>query len=168
MFIFFVSFVAIYVKCRDVCFLCTELNTMPSQTVEVTSAPPTNLPIDGTTTTIVIIVVAVVIILVIVVGVVILVVVLRAKKSKQHLTLNKLLKATTEDEGTEMKLKHETTTEKEASSSTDQPPYAEIQTEALPNVPSKSEDLVNLNSPLTVGYSEIELEPDDSKQQWRI
>ena len=164
MFIFFVSFVAIYVKCRDVCFLCTELNTMPSQTVEVTSAPPTNLPIDGTTTTIVIIVVAVVIILVIVVGVVILVVVLKANKSKQHLILNKLLKATTGDEDTEMKLKNETTTEKEASSSTEQPPYAEIQTEASPNVPSKSEDLVNLNSPLTVGYSEIELEPDDSKQ----
>ena len=42
--------------------------------------------------------------------------------------------------------------------------YAEIQTEAPTNVPSKLEDPVNLNSPPTVGYSEIELEPDDSKQ----
>ena len=126
----------------------------------------TDLPSDGTTTTLVIIVVAVVIILVvIVVGVVILVVLIRTKKRKQQLVINKLLTATTENE---MKLKHEVEVEgaieKEATPSTDQPPYAEIQTVAPPNVPSKSEDLVNLNTPLTVGYSEIELEPDDSKQ----
>ena len=105
-----------------------------------------------------------IILVVIAVGVVILVVIFRTKKRKQHLVINKLLKATTENENIEMKLKHEVTIEKEASSSTDQPPYAELQTEAPPNVPSKSEDLVNLNTSLTVGYSEIELEPDDSKQ----
>ena len=172
-------------KCRDVCFLCTELNTTSSQTVRLTSAPQTeeaititrtvpvssstqtttNPPSDGATTISVIIVVAVVIILVvIIVGVVILVVLFRAKKRKQHLVVNKLLKVTTEKEGIEIELKYEQTTEKEASSNTDQPPYTEIQTEAPPNVPSKSEDLVNLNSPLTVGYSEIELDPDSSKQ----
>ena len=106
--------------------------------------------------------VAVVIILVvIVVGVIILVVLIRAKKRKQHLVINKLQKATTENE---TELKHEGTVEKKATPSTNQPPYEEIQTEAPPNVPSKSEDLVNLNSPLTIGYKEIELEPDDSKQ----
>ena len=111
MFISFVSFIAIYVKCCDVCFLCTELNTMPSQTVEVTSAPPTNLPIDGATTTIVIIVVAVVIILVIIVVVVVVLVVLfRAKKRKQHFIINKLLKVFTEKEDIEIELKHERTT----------------------------------------------------------
>ena len=120
---------------------------------------------SGATTTLVIIVVAVVIILVvIVVGVVILVVLIRTKKRKQQLKIDKLQKTSTEKENIETKLKHEGTTEIEASSSTDQPPYTEIQTEAPPNVPSKSEDLVNLNSPLTIGYSEIELEPDDSKQ----
>ena len=179
------SFIAIDVKCCDVCFLCTELNTTLSQSVGVTSAPQTeeeitttgivpvssstqptnNLPIDGATTTLVIIVVAVVIILlVIVVGVVILVVIFRTKKRKQHSVINKLLKATTEMEDTEMKLKHEVSIEKETTQSTDQPPYAGIQTEAPPNVPSKSEDLASLNSPLTIGYSEIELEPDNSKQ----
>ena len=115
MFISFVSFIAIYVKHHDVCFLCTELNTMPSQTVEVTSAPPTNLLIDGTTTTSVIIVVAVVIILVVIlVGAIILVVIFRAKKRKQHLVINKLPKASAEKEDIEIELKHERTTEKEA------------------------------------------------------
>ena len=221
-------FIAIDVKCCDVCFLCTELNTTLSQSVTVTSAPQTegaittsttvpvsssiqptisdgvtaktettlaissihssagtitttgaapvnsstqptnNLPSDGATTTLVIIVVAVVIILVvIVVGVVILVVIFRTKKRKQHLVINKLLKATTEKEDTEMKLKHEVSIEKETTQSTDQPPYAGIQTEAPPNVPSKLEDPVSLNSPLTIGYSEIELEPDNSKQVLR-
>ena len=169
-------------KCCDVCFLCTELNTTFSQRVGVTSAsqteraitttatvpvssstqPTNNLPIDGATPTSIIIVVAVVIILiVIVVGVIILVVLIRAKKSKQHLVINKLQKAITENE---TELKHEGTIEKKATPSTNQPPYEEIQTEAPPEVPSKLEDLVNLNSPLTIGYSEIELEPDDSKQ----
>ena len=181
-------FIAIDVKCCDVCFLCTELNTTLSQSVGVTSAPqtegaittsrtipvsssiqPTNNPSsDGATTTLVIIVVTVVIILVvIVVGVVILVVIFRTKKRKQHLVINKLLKATTEREDTEMNLKHEVSIEKETTQSTDQPPYAGIQTEAPPNVPSKSEDPVSLNSPLTIGYSETELEPDNSEQVLR-
>ena len=105
-----------------------------------------------------------VILVVIVVGVVILVVIFRAKKRKQHLVVNNLLKVTTENENIQMKLKHEVTTEKKATPSTDQPPYAEIQTETPPDVPSELEDLVNLNSPLTIGKSEIELEPDDIKQ----
>ena len=222
------SFIAIDVKCCDVCFLSTELNTTLSQSVGVTSAPQTegaittsrtvpvgssiqptiidgaiaktettlaicsihssegtitttrtvpvnsstqptnNLPSDGTTTTLVIIVVAVVIILVvIVIGVVLLVILVRTKKRKQHLVIKKLLNMTTENEDIEMKLKHEVSIEKETTTPsycTDQPLYAEAQTEAPPNVASKSEDLVNLNSPLTIGYSEIELEPDDSKQ----
>ena len=78
------------------------------------------------------------------------------------MVINKLQKATTEKENIEMKLKNKTTVI-EASSS-NQPLYAEIQAVAPPNVASKSEDLVNLNSPLTIGYSEIELEPDDRKQ----
>ena len=186
MLISFISFIAIYVKIHDVCFLYTETNTTPSQTVRVTSAtqiegmimttatvpvssstqPTNNSSSDGATTTSVIIVVAVVIILVvIVVGVVILVVCFRNKKRKQQLEINKHQKAPTEQENIEMKLKHEgQTTEIEASSSQYQPPYAEIQTEAQPNVPSKSEDLMSLNSPFTIGYSEIELEPDDSKK----
>ena len=102
-----------------------------------------------------------IILVVIVVGAFILVVLLRAKKRK--LVINELQKATTEKENIEMKLKHKTTVI-EASSSTNQPPYAEIQRKAAPDVPSKPEDLVNLNSPLTIGYNEIELEPDDSKQ----
>ena len=236
MLISFISFIAIYVKCHDVCFMCTELNTTPSQTVGVTSAPqteeaitttrtvpvsssiqPTNNPpsegttttlviievimktetalasssihptksegaitttgtipfsssiqptlnpsSDGATTTLVVIVVAVVIILVIiVVGVVIFMVLFGTKKWKQHLVIYRFQKVTTEREDIEIELKYEQTTENEASSNTDQPPYAEVQTEAPL---SKSEDLVNLNSPLTVGYSEIELEPDGSKQ----
>ena len=81
----------------------------------------------------VIIVVAVVIILVvIVVGVVILVVLFRTKKRKQQLEIDKLQKTSTEKENIEMKLKREGTIEIEASSSTDQPPYTEIQTEAPP------------------------------------
>ena len=109
-----------------------------------------------------------IILVVIVVGVVILVVLLfRAKKRKQQLVINKLLRVTTENENIEIELKHEGTIEKEDNSSTFLPPYAEIQTEAPPNVPSKSEDPVSLNSPLTVAYNEIELEPDDSKQAFR-
>ena len=126
------------------------------------STQPTNS--DGATTTSVIIVAAVVIILVvIVVGVVILVVIFRTKKKKQQLEINKLQQVKTANNNIEMKLKHEVTTKKEISSSTDQPPYAEIQTEAPPPVPSKSEKLVeylNPNSTLTGGYSEIEVEPD--------
>ena len=101
-----------------------------------------------------------VILVVIVIGAFILVVLLKARRRK--LVINKLQKATTEKENIKMKLKNKTTVI-EASSS-NQPLYAEIQAVAPPNAPSKSEDLVNLNSPLTIGYSEIELEPDDRKQ----
>ena len=137
-------------------------------TVPVSNIQPTNNPpSDGTTTTLVIIVVAVVIILVvIVVGVIILVVIFRAKKRKQLLVINKLQNVTSENQDIEMKLKQEETIEKEANSSTCLPPYAEIQTEAPPKVPTKSEELVeylNLKSTVTGGYSEIELEPADSK-----
>ena len=59
-----------------------------------------------------------------------------------------------------MKLKQERTTAIEVSLSTDQPPYAEIQTKAPPHVPNMLEDF---NSPLNIGYSEIQLEPDGSK-----
>ena len=108
-----------------------------------------------------------IILVVIVVGVVVLVVLSRTKKRKQQLVINKLLRVTTEKENTEIELKHEGTIEKEDNSSTFLPPYAEIQTEAPPNVHSKSEDPVSLNSPLTVAYNEIELEPDDSKHAFR-
>ena len=130
------------------------------------SAQPTNNPIsNGATTTLVIIVVAVVIILVvIVVGVVILVVLFRAKKRKQQLVINKVQNVMTEKEDFEMKLKQEGTTEVEASSNVDQPPYSEIQTEAPPDVPSKSEELeeyFNQSGTVNGGYSEIEPEQAD-------
>ena len=102
-----------------------------------------------------------IILVVIMVGVAILVVLFRAKKRKQQLEINKLHNVMTED--IEMELKPEGTIEKEANSSADQPPYAEIHTEAPP---SKSEELVdylNQNNLLTGEYSEIELEPADSK-----
>ena len=120
---------------------------------------------SGATTTAVIIVVAVVIILVVsVVGIVILVVLFRAKKRKQQLEINRLQNVMTEKEDFEMKLKQEGATEVEASSSTDQPPYAEIQTEAPRNVPSKSKELVehlNEKSTVTGGCSAIELQQAD-------
>ena len=152
----------------------TPEETSPPHTVETTSHPftsstqPTNTPpSDGATTTSVIIVVAVVIVLVvIVVGVVILVVIFSTKKRKQRFVINKFQSVTTENEDFEMKLKQEKAIEKEDNSSADQPPYAEVQTVAPPNVPSKSEELMeylNQNNPLTGEYSEIELEPDDSK-----
>ena len=108
-----------------------------------------------------------IILVVIVAGVVVLVVLTRTKKRKQQLVINKLLRVTTEKENIEIELKREGTIEKEDNSSTFLPPYAEIQTEAPANVPSKSEDPVSLNSPLTVAYNEIELEPDDSKHAFR-
>ena len=134
-------------------------------TVSISSIQPNNNPSsDGTTTTSVIIVVAVVIILVvIVVGVIIPVVLFRTKKRKQKLVINKLQSVTTEIEDIEMIMKQERTTEK---SSTYQSPYAEIRTVAPPNVPTKSEELIeylNLKSTVTVGYSEIELKPADTK-----
>ena len=95
-----------------------------------------------------------IILVVIVVGVIILVVIFRAKKRKQQLVINM-----TENEDIEMKLKQEGTTEKEASSSANQPQYAEIQTKAPPDVPSKSEELVeylNRSCTLASGHSEVE------------
>ena len=44
-----------------------------------------------------------------------------------------------------MKLKHEETT--------DQPPYAEILTKAPPQIPSKSEELVEYLKPITKQHS---------------
>ena len=142
-------------------------------TVPVSSTQPTNNPsTDGTTTTSLIIVVAVVTILVvIVVGVVILVVLFRGKKRKQKLVISKLQSVTIENEDIEMIMKQERTTEKETNSSAYQSPYAEIQTEAPPKVPTKSEELIeylNLKSTVTGGYSEIELEPADTKHAFPV
>ena len=117
---------------------------------------------DGTTAPF-IIAVTVVIMLVIVVGVVILVVIFRVKTRKQRLEINKLQK-TTEKEDIEMKLKQKES-DIDADLSADQPLYAEIQTEASPQVPSHSEEhleYLNQNSTLTE-YNEIELEQADSK-----
>ena len=72
----------------------------------------------------------------------------------------------TENQDIEMKLKHERTTEKEANSSAVQPPNAEIRTEVPPDVPTKSEELVeHLNQSCTFpsGYSQIELEPSNGE-----
>ena len=137
-------------------------------TVPVSCIQPTNNPSsDGATTTSVIIVVAVVIVLVvIVVGVVIVVVLFRAKKRKQKLVLSQLQNVMTENEDIEMIMKQECSIEKETNSSTYQAPCAEIQTKAPPKVPTKSEELIeylNLKSTVTGGYSEIELEPADTK-----
>ena len=63
-------------------------------------------------------------------------------------------------------MKQEHTTEKETNPSTYQLPYAEIRTKAPPQVPTKSEELIeylNLKSTVTEGYSEIELEQAESK-----
>ena len=87
----------------------------------------------------------------------------RAKKKKQIININNLQNVTLENEGTEMKLKQEGTTEKETSSDADQLPHAEIQ-EAPPDIRSKSEELMeHFNSTFTGEYSEIELEPDGNK-----
>ena len=99
-----------------------------------------------------------IILVVIVVGVVILVVIFRAKKRKQLLVINKVQNVTTEEKDIEMKLKQEGTTEVEASSSTDQRPYAEIRMEAPPDIPKELMEYLN---PLNVGYSDIELEQAD-------
>ena len=145
----------------------TDGATTTTETVPVSSSiQPTNTPpSDGATTTLVIIVVTVVIILVvIVVGVVILVVIFRVKKRKQRLVINKIQNVMTEKKDTEIKLKQEGTTEVEASSNVDQPPYAEIRMEAPPQVPSKSKEMVeylNEKSTVTGGYSKIELEQAD-------
>ena len=97
-----------------------------------------------------------IILVVIVVGVVILVVIFRAKKRKQQLVINKLENLTE----IEMKLKQESASTVETSSIANQPPYAVVQAKAPPSIPSKSEELMEC---LRGGYSEIKLEPDDSK-----
>ena len=151
------------------CYLSTAEGTTTPQSVLTRSSiqPTNNAQTDGETTTLVIIVVVVVIIIVvIVVGVVILVVIFRAKKRKRRLVINKLQNVTTEIEAIEMKLKREGTTEKETNSSAVQPLYTEIQTEAPPDVPTKSEELVEyLNRSCTFpsGYSQIELEPSNAE-----
>ena len=84
----------------------------------------------------------------------------RAKKRKQQLVINKVQNVMTEKEDFEMKLNQEGTTEVDAN----QPPYAEIQMDAPPQVPIKSTELVkylNLTNPLSVGYSEFEPEQAD-------
>ena len=141
--------------------------TTGTDPVSSSTLPTNNPPSDGATTTSVIIVVAVLVILVvIVVGVIILVVLFRAKKRKQLLEISKLQNVTMENEGVEMKLKQEGTTEMKTSFSANQPPYAEVRTVAPPNVPSKSVqvmDNLNQNSTANGGYSEIEPEPADGK-----
>ena len=91
--------------------------------------------------------------LVIIVRVVILVVFFRAKMRKQRLEI------------TENNRKGKYWNDIDADLSANQPPYAEIQTEAPPQVPSHSEELMeylNQNSTLTK-YSEVELEQAESK-----
>ena len=138
--------------------------TTTSETAPVRSStqPTTNPSSDGATTTSVIIVVAVVIILVIVVGVVILVVLFMAKKRKQRLVISKLHSVRTENQDIEMELKHEGTSEREASSSADKPQYSVKSTKAPPSVPKSKEllEYLNQNSTVTCGYSELELEQD--------
>ena len=105
-----------------------------------------------------------IILVVIAVGVVILVVIFKAKKRKQWLVINKFQNVTTENKDVEMK--QVGTTKVEANSNADQPPYAEVQTKAPPEVPSKSEqhmEHLNQYGPVTGGYSEIEVVQDDSK-----
>ena len=92
-----------------------------------------------------------------------LVVLIRAKKRKQQLVINKLQSVTTENEDIEMKLKHKETSNIEASSSADQPPHAEIQSEVPPRVPSKSEEHLEYFNQNNTEYSEIKLEQADSK-----
>ena len=92
-----------------------------------------------------------IILVVIVVGVVILVVLFRAKKRKKQLEINKLQNIMTE---TELKLRQEEFTGKEASSRPDQPLYAVI-------LPSKSEDVEFLRQ--NHSPSEYELVPGDGE-----
>ena len=103
-----------------------------------------------------------IILVVIVGGVFILMVIFRAKKRKQPLEINKLENVT---EGVEMKLKEEGN-EMETSYGANQLPYAVIQTKVPPEVPGKSEELMeyfNENSTLVGEYNELELVQDNSK-----
>ena len=112
-------------------------------------------------TSVIIAVAVVIILIVIVVGVVILVLIFKAKKRKQQLVINKIQNNMTEKDDIELKSKQkETTAETVSSSCADNPPYAEIETKAPPDVP---EGLMNQNSPPTGEYSEVELNPDDSE-----
>ena len=93
------------------------------------SIQPMNIaPSDGATTAPVVTVVMVLVVMV--VG--ILVVFFRVKKRKKQLLVNKIKTLTTADKHIEMEVKQEQTT-------ADQPPYAEMSTEAPPHVPNKSE-----------------------------
>ena len=99
------------------------------------------------------------IILVIVVGFVILVVIFRAKKRKQRLVINKVQNVT---EDVELNLKRDANGEE----ANDRPRYVEIQAEVPPHIPSMSENLIEYFSQNSSGageYSEIKLEPGDSK-----
>ena len=119
---------------------------------------------EGTTTPVIIAVAVVIILVMIVVGVTILMVLFRAKMRKQRLEINNKLQKTTEKKDIEMKLKQKETGI-DTNLSVDQPPYADIQTEASPEVPSHSEELfeyLNKNSTLTE-YSEIKVEQADIK-----
>ena len=67
----------------------------------------------------------------------------------------------TENEDIELELKREGTTAETVSSTTaDNPPYAEIETKAPPDV---AEELMNQNNPPAGEYSKVELNPDDSE-----
>ena len=88
------------------------------------------------------------------------------KKRKQRLVISNLQNVIIEHEGTEMILKQEETARKGGNSTADQPLYAEIEKEAPPNQPSRSdepEDYLNPISTLTDGYSEIAPVPNDGK-----
>ena len=110
-----------------------------------------------------------IILVVIVVGVIILVVIFRTKKRKQKLVISKLQSVTTENEDIEMKLKQEGTTEIEVKSSADQPQYAAIQKKVPPNIPSKSDELVDYlshKSTFTGGYSESEIKLEQADGEY--
>ena len=84
----------------------------------------------------------------------------RTKRRKQQLEINQLQNVAVED------IKQERIIEIKASSNDARQQYAEIQTVAPTNAPSKSEKVIeflNQNSPLTSVYGEIELQPDDAK-----
>ena len=131
-----------------------------TETIPICSSiQPTPLSDAANTTSVIIVVAVVIILVVIVVGVVILVVLFRTKKRKQQLEINQLQKVAIED------IKQERITEIKTSPNNAQQQYAEIQTVAPTNAPSKSEkiEFLNQNSPLTGGYGEIELQLDDAK-----
>ena len=138
------------------------VGTAPSQTVGTapvsssSTQPTNNPPNDGTIiTTFIVVVVLLIILVLIVAGVVIVMVLFRAKERRQQRQL------ATQNEDIEMKLKQERNTEEEASSITNQPLYAEIQTKESPNIPSHMEYL-NQNSTVTGDYNEIELQADSN------